>query len=129
MRHVKCKSGLIGWQCRLRKNYKDQVEFEYFSNMHGLHVRLGYSSPSEAWQANPLIQGSVNPSDYRRIQEWGIWIVRYWSQDPKINDCFGNSGTWIGKARTQQEAIKKAEKFVKQFSHWFRLHSAVIKIS
>jgi len=125
---------LMGWQCHLQTNYKNQVEFEYVSNMHGLHVRLGYSSPSEAWQVNPLIQGSVNPTDFRRVQEWNTWVVRYWSHDNGypgkwINDCFGNSATWTGKARNKDEAAKRAEKFVKQFGIWFRIHSVVQKIT
>ena len=60
-------------------------------------------------------------------RQWPSWVVRYWGQDPKINDCFGNSATWTGKARTKEEAVKRAERFVKQFGIWFRLHSVVHK--
>jgi len=52
---------------------------------------------------------------------WMIFTVRYWDQDPRINDCFGNSVSWVGKARTCEEAIRKAK--VKRNKIWFRLHS------
>lgn len=67
MKRVKCKSGLEGWQCRLRENYVDFEEFESNANLRGLHVRLGYVTPQEAWDDNPIVQGSVNPSDYRKV--------------------------------------------------------------
>lgn len=65
VRRVKCDSGLPGWQCRLRENYSSYDEFEAFSETYGLAERLGFDSPLDAWDANPLIQGSVEPSDYR----------------------------------------------------------------
>lgn len=66
-KRVKCESGLTGWQCRLRKIYTDYLDFLVFSRMYGLHERLGYVSARAAWQANPVVQGSVNPSDFRAV--------------------------------------------------------------
>ena len=133
MKQVKCKSGLTGWQCHLRENYDSFEEFKRLSEMYGLHTRLKFKSPEDAWYVNPLIQGSVNPGDYRRVQEWFTWVVRYWSHQNDgvhpINDCFGNSATWTGKARTKEEAVKRAEKFVKQFSIWFRWSIVYQKIT
>lgn len=35
--------------------------------MYGLHARLGYTTALKAWHNNPEVQGSVNPSDFRRV--------------------------------------------------------------
>ena len=64
---VKCRSGLRGWQCPLRDNYAEFAEFEQYAETYGLHRRLGYRLPRAAWNANPTIQESVNPSDFRKV--------------------------------------------------------------
>lgn len=64
---VKCRSGVIGWQCRLQKSYSDYLDFLTHSRVYGIAERLGFSSAREAWIANPVIQGSVNPSDLRVV--------------------------------------------------------------
>lgn len=70
MRHVICKSGLKGWQGRLRKNYESDFElFEAYSEIYAVASRLGFHSAEEAWEANPVIQGSVVPSDFRVVQQ------------------------------------------------------------
>lgn len=66
---VKCRSGIIGKSCRLRDIYRDFDEFEYCSRHYNLHVRLGYKSAKTAWRYNPLIEFSVNPSDYRKVRK------------------------------------------------------------
>jgi len=63
--------------------------------------------------------------------KYSTWIVRYWNHNNKanhpLNDCFGNSISWVGKARTQSEAFKKAEKFNKKLGNYlFRPHSSKI---
>jgi hypothetical protein len=63
---VKCKSGLTGWRCRLRRNYSSFSEFDSVNEIYGLAARLGYKSAATAWRYNPMIEGSVNPSDFRR---------------------------------------------------------------
>ena len=65
MAQVVCDSGLTGWKYKLRKVYSSLEEFENYCEDYGLHTRLGYETPENAWDANPTIQGSVNPSDYR----------------------------------------------------------------
>lgn len=67
MKRVKCKSGIEGWQCRLQENYTDFTEFQIYAELWLLHLRLSYKTIRGAWRANPLIQGSVNPSDFRRV--------------------------------------------------------------
>jgi len=51
----------------LRKIYRTKIEFFLYCSVYGNHSRLGFSTPEEAWKANPVIQGSVLPRDYRRV--------------------------------------------------------------
>jgi hypothetical protein len=67
MKTVTCKSGIKGWQGRLRSVYVSFSEFADNSDMYGLAERLGFSSSEEAWDKNPIIQGSINPEDFRAI--------------------------------------------------------------
>jgi len=67
MKQVRCKSGLKGWQARVQSVYSTYDEFADYCFLYNNHVRLGFSTPMEAWEANPVVQGSVNPSDYRRV--------------------------------------------------------------
>jgi hypothetical protein len=66
MKKIICKSGAEGYRMRLQTNYSSFEEFESYSNMYGLHEKLGYKTAKNAWMKNPLIEGSTNPSDYRR---------------------------------------------------------------
>jgi hypothetical protein len=66
---VICKSGAEGYQMRLHDSYDSFEDFESYSNMYGLHEKLGYKTAKNAWNKNPLIEGSTNPSDYRRSTE------------------------------------------------------------
>lgn len=68
-KQVRCRSGIMGWQNRLRDEYDDYEQFAYFDEMYGLAGRLGYANARNAWKSNPIIQGSVIPSDYRRVRE------------------------------------------------------------
>ena len=68
MRRVRCRSGITGWQCRLRANYADFGEFKQYAEQFGLHTRLGYRTPARAWRSNPVVQGSVVPGDFRRVR-------------------------------------------------------------
>ena len=67
IKSVKVKSGIIGWQAKLQDVYETYEEFEHYSGLFDLTKRLGYKSAKTAWQKNPTIQGSVNPSDYCKI--------------------------------------------------------------
>jgi hypothetical protein len=64
---VKCRSGVEGWQCHLQDNYEDCEEWAAYAEMYKLHLRLGYETPGAAWDANPLVQGSIEPSDFCRV--------------------------------------------------------------
>jgi hypothetical protein len=69
MKRVKCKSGIEGWQERLKFLYADFAEFKHYADLYKLHKKLGYRTPKAAWDNNPLVEGSVNPSDYRKVKE------------------------------------------------------------
>ena len=64
---VRCPSGLVGYRCRLRDNYENLQEFEYYCGIYGLEIRLGYDRAEDAWDDNPWVMGSVNPSDFCRV--------------------------------------------------------------
>lgn len=63
MKKVKCKSGMVGWQCRLRDNYSSYEEFIAYDGIFGIAQRLGFTDAHRAWYKNPMIQGSTDPSD------------------------------------------------------------------
>jgi hypothetical protein len=70
---------------------------------------------------------------------WKTYVVRYWNHRSwedggSVNDCFGNSISWVGKARTEEEALRKsraknANNMGSTLVGWaaFRLHSIKIK--
>lgn len=68
MRKVRCRSGIKGWRCKLRENYCNYTEFKGCAETWGLHKRIGFNTIRQAWDANPLIEGSVIPSDFRRVR-------------------------------------------------------------
>ena len=63
--NYKLPSGRMGWKATLQENYDNSkgVWFAY-CEVYGLHKKLGFSSPLKAWEANPTICGSTNPSDF-----------------------------------------------------------------
>lgn len=68
MKTVICRSGLKGWQQKLRKNYDNDFEqFKSYCEIYNIHMRLGFDSPEKAWETNPTIQGSSNPSDLKVV--------------------------------------------------------------
>lgn len=66
MKRIITKSGISGWQDRLQNIYSDFEEFECYSRVYNLANRLGYKSIKRCWNHNPLIEGSINPLDFRR---------------------------------------------------------------
>jgi hypothetical protein len=65
-RRVRCQSGIMGERSRLRSRYSSLSEFIAYQQ-YGLAKRLGFASPELAWKANPVIESSVNPSDFRVV--------------------------------------------------------------
>jgi hypothetical protein len=68
-RTVTCRSGLRGWQQKLQDNYGSLEEFVAYAGTYGIHTRLGYATPQEAWDANPTIRGSVDPDDLEVVTD------------------------------------------------------------
>lgn len=69
MERVKCRSGLWGWRARLQSVYDGDFQtFCCYCETYGIHTRLEYDTPEEAWAENPLIEGSVLPSDFRKVR-------------------------------------------------------------
>ena len=64
---VRCQSGLMGWRTRLRNNYSDFAEFARYDAAFSMSDRLGYGHSEAAWRGNPVVEGSVNPADYRKV--------------------------------------------------------------
>ena len=65
---VKCQSGLMGERSRLRTRYSDFDQFEAYSEIYNLAARLGFESAQDAWEANPVIESSVKPEDFRMVR-------------------------------------------------------------
>ena len=64
-KRVRTDSGLMGWKNNLQSGYENFEEFKSYSDTYGIAERLGFGSAEEAWEANPVVQGSVEPSDFR----------------------------------------------------------------
>jgi hypothetical protein len=62
-KRVRCKRGMIGWRCKLQDNYDSFEVFQAYASIYDILPRLGFKTEQEAWDANPLIEGSVEPSD------------------------------------------------------------------
>jgi hypothetical protein len=64
---VICDSGIKGWQDKLQNVYQSLEELISYDNIYGICKRLGYEDPKKCWEENPTIQGSINPSDLKRV--------------------------------------------------------------
>jgi hypothetical protein len=65
---VRCKSGIMGSRYRLQDCYSSFDEFEGYCDIYNFHTRLGYKTPKSAYEHNPMIESSVNASDFRRVR-------------------------------------------------------------
>lgn len=68
---IRCKSGVTGWQSRLSEQFHTLQYFKDYDETYGLAKRLGFNSAEDAWERNPIVQGSVVPEDYCRVHEPG----------------------------------------------------------
>jgi hypothetical protein len=64
LRHAK----QFGWRCRLRKVYSSFAEYLAYDRCFNLSARLGFESAEDAWEANPMVQGSTDPETYRVVE-------------------------------------------------------------
>jgi hypothetical protein len=66
---IKCKSGMIGWRAKLRNIYSDLNNLIVHDEMYGILAKLGYVTAKAAWEENPTIEGSINPSDFSKSKK------------------------------------------------------------
>lgn len=66
---VKCLSGLRGGRYRLQTAYENLADFRRYDRVYNLARRLGCKSAKSAWDANPVIESSVEPGDYRKVRD------------------------------------------------------------
>ncbi len=58
------------WQSTLHENYDDDFgQWLEYSDMYGLARKLGFTTAEEAWKANPTVQGSIDPQDFRIVPD------------------------------------------------------------
>lgn len=53
-----------GWHDKLRNVYANKEEWIAYAEMYGLHKKLGFDTPEEAWDENPHIKGGTDPGEY-----------------------------------------------------------------
>lgn len=57
------------WVDHLQNVYTDFNEFLAWDEIYKLSGRLGFNTPEEAWEANPVVHGSTYPDEYRIATE------------------------------------------------------------
>lgn len=67
MTQVITQSGVLGWRGKLQSSYSNMQEFIEYDEIFNLAGRLGYDDPVKCWDDNPIVEGSVNPSDFRIV--------------------------------------------------------------
>jgi len=67
IKNIITPSGHRGWQAKLRDVYLNYEEFEAYCTIYSIHTALKFKTTIGAWRSNPVIQGSVYPSDLRRV--------------------------------------------------------------
>jgi hypothetical protein len=69
MRHnVKSPSGNLGWVGLLREFYVDLDDFRLNDKAYGIARRLGFKDAKEAWEANPCVRKSTDPTDVEKAR-------------------------------------------------------------
>lgn len=74
------------WVDRLQTVYKDFSSFLHYATIYGLAERLGYEDALDAWTANPIVTGSVNPAAYRALSHptpKTQVLFRVWKNNPQ----------------------------------------------
>lgn len=54
---------------RLQDNYDSFEEFKAYCRIYNNHTRLGFKSMKAAWDANPVVEVSTNPAEYRVVTD------------------------------------------------------------
>jgi len=111
---VRCLSGLTGWRCRLRDNYKNFEEFESIAAVRGLVWRLGYDGHADAqkaWDENPWIEGSVEPRDFRLVPDAACEIL----QDLAVLRVIAPKIPWAGAQNVVRNLIRKRQRWLNTY--------------
>lgn len=102
---ITAKSGITGWRCSLQENYLSSEEFEGYCETHGIHKRLGYKNPKTAWKKNPIIEGSTNPSDFRKTPVIELLVPEV---DSKYGAPMGRFSNTIDERPKDQKVYDRA---------------------
>lgn len=81
------------WTGRLQDQYESFEEFEAYDRIYGLSERLGYTSAEEAWDENPMVTGSTDPADYRRVGKMTEDEIYGEQTGTLIHPCWDEEGT------------------------------------
>ena len=64
------------WMMHVQESYKNLEELKSYDGIYNIAKRLGFNSAEELWDANPMITGGVNPSDFRIATQEDIEKVK-----------------------------------------------------
>lgn len=104
------------WQDRLQNVYDSVEDFRQWDEMYGLKERLGFPSVEEAWEANPMIQGSTKPADFKRVSSlnrkadyegwsnYDTWGLALWLDN---DQDYYNESREMAKMATDPESLAK----------------------
>jgi len=117
------------WKGNLKDNYSSFEEFESYDSIYNLAERLEFASAEQAWEANPMFQGSSNPKDFKVIPEY--CVIRKDLQKEglgvPLQDATGKFDRYIyisGKAKRQYRWLGDTEGFqVKYRGQWYHAYS------
>lgn len=57
------------WKARVQDTYDSVTELAAFNACYNVAQRCGYVTAQEMWDANPVIGGSVDPSDFGKVSD------------------------------------------------------------
>jgi hypothetical protein len=88
------------WKSRLRDKYDNSFGlFEAYDLVYNLSHRFGFSSAEAAWEANPMIQGGMDPGDLKVVPAGKM----AWQPRPhaciRISDSLQANGVDVEAAR------------------------------
>jgi hypothetical protein len=64
---IRTFTGIMGWRGKLQVVYRTLNEWKFYARTYKLHRKLR-GSMQGLWNENPVIEGSVNPLDFRRVK-------------------------------------------------------------
>lgn len=57
------------WKARVQSTYESLKELRQYNRVYAVAKRCGYRSAKAMWEANPVIGGSVDPSDFGKVSD------------------------------------------------------------